>query len=51
MSSRIIVKRITQVGLTAGFGMRPGVSLPLWPSNHRITLNFMKDFIHNLYND
>ena len=35
MSSRIMVKRITQVSLTAGFGMRPGVSSPLWPSNHK----------------
>jgi hypothetical protein len=35
MSSRIMVKRITQVSLTAGFEMRPGVSPPLWPSNHQ----------------
>ena len=29
MGSRTIVIRITQVGLTTGFGMRPGVSPPL----------------------
>ena len=34
MGSRTIVMRITQAGLTAGFGMRPGVSPPLLPSNH-----------------
>ena len=34
MGSRTIVPRITYAGLTAGFGMRPGVSPPLWPSNH-----------------
>ena len=39
MSSRIMIKRITQVSLTAGFEMRPGVSPPLWPSNHQY-LNF-----------
>ena len=48
MGSRTIVQRITQVGLTAGFGMRPGVSPPLWPSNHHYP-KFMT--IHNLFND
>jgi hypothetical protein len=40
MSSRIMVKRITQVSLTAGFEMRPGVSPPLWPSNHQYCNSF-----------
>ena len=33
MGSRTTVQQRTQVVLTAGFGMRPGVSPPLWPSN------------------
>ena len=48
VSSRITVKRITQVSLTAGFEMRPGVSPPLWPSNHFYSEN---DHICNLFND
>ena len=35
VGSRTKVPKSTYAGLTAGFEMRPGVSLPLWPSNHR----------------
>src|SRR5207247_7253780 len=32
--SRTVVPQGTWAGLTSGFGMGPGVSPPLWPSNH-----------------
>ena len=47
MDSRTIVPKITQVSFTAGFEMRPGVSPPLWPSNHR----YCDFIICNLLND
>ena len=52
IGSRTIVTRITQVSLTAGFGMRPGVSLPLWPSNHHMKLFTNNELMqYNLFND
>src|SRR5439155_20808457 len=32
--SRTALPKGTWAGLTSGFGMGPGVSPPLWPSNH-----------------
>src|SRR5256712_13004571 len=32
--SRTALPQGTWAGLTSGFGMGPGVSPPLWPSNH-----------------
>lgn len=33
--SRTGVQHGTRAGLTSGFGKRPGVSLPLWPSTEK----------------
>ena len=36
--SRTSVQYTTCLGLTAGFGMRPGVSRKLWPLSPRVVL-------------